>query len=313
MNKTLRPPTVTAPPQNAQDDSPAQTTFDGGLDAVVALWQRRRRALVYAEGEALAPLDVDLATLAATKIAVEPSPAGVKLTGYAAKRVEIAGTLQGRSELALLNGLVIANLRKRRWPAHAPALFQRIWVEQGKALLAELDSRWLISSAITFSDHGVNEPQRRTGQALAVLFSLMKLYEYERLYAGQRPEVAFGSTKRALAPLPMGMEPFSLTAGGLDVNLIAPIWEQARRDKVMAPLARQLLQRLDGDKGNLFRRLKLMRQERLALLDRKQERREKRAAKGLTRQDAGLPETGLSETSLPETRLLETGLPGKTD
>lgn len=285
MNKTLRSPGVNAAPHSPKDNAGApeqQTTFDGGLNAVVALWQRRRRAMTYAESEMLAPLDVDLAALAATKIAVEPPPAGVKLTGYAAKRVEIAGTLRGKSELALLNGLVIANLRKRRWPAHAPALFHRIWVEQGATLLAELDTRWLISSAITFSDHGVNERQRRTGQALAVLFSLMKLYEFERLYAGQLPDTAFGPANRIVAPLPMGMESFSLTTGGLEVNLIAPIWEEARRDKVMAPLARLLLQKLDGDGGNLFRRLKLMRQERVALLERKQERREKRAAKGLS-------------------------------
>lgn len=279
MNKTFHPSAAPVSPQQAQGDSPGETTFDGGLNAVVSLWQRRRRAMIYAADEALAPLDVDLAALAVTGMVVEPLPPGTRLTGYAAKRAEVAGTLAGKSELALLNGLLIANLRKRRWPTHAPALFQRIWVEQGAALLAELDTRWLISSAITFSDHGVNERQRRTGQALAVLFSLMKLYEYERLYAGQYPDVAFASTKRVVAPLPMGMEPFSLTSGGLDVNLIAPIWEEARRDTVIAPLARHLLQVLDGDSGNLFRRLKLMRQERLVLLERKQERREKRAAK----------------------------------
>ncbi len=278
MNKTLRRTATLPAPESPAGDTPAQTTFDGGLDAVVSLWQRRRRAMVYAGDEALAPLDADLAALAATRLVVEPLPPGAKLTGYAAKRIEIAGTLAGKSELALLNGLLIANLRKRRWPAHGPALFQRIWVEQGAALLAELDTRWLISSAITFSDHGVNERQRRTGQALAVLFSLMKLYEYERLYAGQYPDVAFASTKRVVAPLPMGMEPFSLTTGGLDVNLIAPIWEEARRDTVIAPLARHLLQVLDGDGGTLFRRLKLMRQERMVLLQRKQRRQEKRAA-----------------------------------
>lgn len=284
MNKTLRSTGAAVAPPDPADiagEPEPQTTFDGGLNAVVALWQRRRRAMAYAEDEALAALDVDLVALAATTIAVEPPPAGARLAGYAAKRAEIAGTLQGKSELALLNGLVIANLRKRRWPAHAPALFQRIWVEQGATLLAELDTRWLISSAITFSDHGVNERQRRTGQALALLFSLMKLYEFERLYAGQRPDAAFGTANRVAAALPMGMEPFSLTTGGLEVNLIAPIWEEARRDKVMAPLARALLQKLDGDRGNLFRRLKLMRQARLTLLERKQERREKRAAKAL--------------------------------
>jgi len=269
MNRTIR---------STGAAEPATTTYDGGFDAMVTLWQRRRKAITYGPGEAMPPLETDLAALAATKIS-EPALVAhaTRPSGYAAKRADILPSLAGKSELALLNALLIANLRKRRWPAHAPALFQRIWAEQGAALLAELDPRWLISSAITFSDHGINEAQRRTGQALAVLFSLMKLYEYERLHTGTPPHHAFGNDKRIVVPLPMGMEPFSLITGGLDINLLAPIWEGARRDKVIAPLALHLLQALDTDPGTLFRRLKLMRQDRLALKERKRLRRAKAA------------------------------------
>ena len=40
---------------------------------------------------------------------------------------------------------------------------------------------------------------------------------------------------------------------GLDINLMAQIWNEARKDPVAGPLACHLLQRLNQDPGNLFR------------------------------------------------------------
>ncbi len=243
-------------------DAPDQT-YPGGFEQVVALWQRRRRPLDYARGEALPGLGVDLAALAVAVVA-EPAALPAKASGYATKRFELARIFVGKSELALLNALLISNLRKAKWPGHAPTLFRRLWAEQSGVLLAELDTRWLISSIITFSDHGMTEAERRTGQAFSLLFSLMKLYEYERLFSGLPPEKAFSAAKRRVAALPMRMEPFSIAHGGLDVNLLAPIWEEATRAPLIAPLARHLLQALDRDPGTLFRRIKKMKAERLA-------------------------------------------------
>ncbi len=158
-----------------------------------------------------------------------------------------------------MNALCIAHLRKRSFPPEAPRLFRRIWSEQGALLCDSLDTRWLISSIVTFADHGETEAQRRIGTALNVLFSLMKLYEAERLYSGHAPDAPFTLGKRAKAALPMGMAGFSLTAGGLDVNLLAPIWDEARRTPVAGPLACRLLERLNTDGGTVFRRLSHLR------------------------------------------------------
>jgi hypothetical protein len=58
------------------------------------------------------------------------------------------------------------------------------------------------------------------------------------------------------------MPHFNLGTGGLDINLLAPIWAEARTVPVVGPLAGHLLQRLNTDPGNLFRRIGLMRAAR---------------------------------------------------
>lgn len=248
-------------------------TYPGGFGAAVAQWERRRKPLSYARGESLPPFGVNLRALA---LAVVLPPAGELppgASGYQAKRQELALHFAGKSELALLNGLLIANLRKSRWPRQAPALFHRLWEEMAQELLAELSTRWLISSLITFSDHGKTEAQRRSGQAFSVLFSLMKLYEFERLYSGMAPSQPCGLDKRLVVPLPLQMEPFSIATGGLDVNLLVPMLLESQRDPVIAPLARRLMLDLNADPGTLFRRLGAMKTERLAVKARKSARR----------------------------------------
>ncbi|AMY69460.1 hypothetical protein [Frigidibacter mobilis] len=235
-----------------------QQTYPGGSEALIALWQQRRGALGMAAGETL-PLEADLAALARQPLPTELPPLPQKGSAYAKKRRQLLAELAGQSELALLNALCIAHLRRRRFPPEAPLLFHRIWEEQGDSLRGTLSTRWLISSIITFADHGRTEPQRRLGTSMNVLFSLMKLYEYERLHSRFEPDRAFGLAPRAKGPLPMGMPGFSLMSGELDVNLLAPIWAEALEVPVAGPLACQLLERLNGDSGTLFRRLATMR------------------------------------------------------
>ncbi len=238
---------------------PPRLTYPTGLDDLIPQWQKRRGRLGFATGEALAPLDTDLAALAARQLPAEVPALPLPASGHAIKRHALMTELAGHSELALLNGLLIAHLRKRRQPAHAAALFQRLWAEQGDALRAELSTRWLISSVITFADHGVKESQRRLGQSLNILFSLMKLYEFERLFSGVPPDTAFAPRRGKRPPLPLDMPEFSLATGGLDVNLLAPLWAEALHEPVVGPLACHLLNRLNADSGTLFRRIALMR------------------------------------------------------
>jgi hypothetical protein len=158
--------------------------------------------------------------------------------------------------------------------------------------MPELPGRWLISSVITFGDHGETEAQRRVGLSINVLFSLMKLYEFERLHSGTDPATPFPLRRIRHRHLPLDMPHFNLGDGGLDINLLAQIWGEAERVPVVGPLACHLLQRLNADSGNLFRRIGMM-----------------RAGKHLARMDRGLspmpqpdlPEPGDATPGRPET------------
>lgn len=234
-------------------------TYPGAPETLIALWDKRRGRLGFADGEALPAPDADLAALARTvAAAAEPLPKGA--SGHATKAHALRLELQGYSELAVLHAVLVSHLRKRRQPRVAAPLFLRIWAEHGPQLITELPPRWLISAAITFGDHGTTPAQRLLGHELNVLFSLMKLYEFERLHSGQTPDAPF-RRKRVGAPLPMGMEPFALATGGLDINLLAPIWARAVKVPVLGPLACHLLERLNAEPGGVFRRIGVMRAE----------------------------------------------------
>ncbi|MFZ1470977.1 MAG: hypothetical protein WAT09_18660 [Paracoccaceae bacterium] len=237
-----------------------EPTYPHAPDSLIDTWNIRRRPLSFAAGEALPPLDVDLKALLALRVPPEglpPRPA----SGHATKLHEIRAELAGASELAALNALLISHLRKKRYPRHTPRLFRRLWQEEPDALLAELPPRWLISSVITFGDHGWNEGQRRVGLAMNILFSLMKLYEFERLYSGLPPDRAHPIRRTPATALPLDMPPFSLLSGGLDINLLAQIWDMARAEPIAGRIACHLLTMLNDDPRTLFRRIGLMRDD----------------------------------------------------
>lgn len=246
---------MTEPPRAPGTAAP---TYPGAPDSLVGLWNQRRRALPLAEGEALPPLDADLKALIAARV-----PPGETLTrpasAHAIKRHELRVELAGFSELAALNALLIAHLRKNRFPRHAPRLYRRLWQEEADHLLAELPPRWLISSVITFSDHGWNEGQRRVGLAMSVFFGLLKLTEAERAFSGQPADRALPLRRQPRNGLPLDMPGFSLATGGLDVNLLAQLWEIARADPLAGRIALALLDRLNADPRGIFRRLAALR------------------------------------------------------
>lgn len=237
-------------------------TYPNAPDTLIARWQERRAPLDFGPGEALPALDADLVALAERPVADPGADRPRRASGYAVKHHALARELAGQPELVLVHAQLISCLRKRGWPDHAPALFLRLWTEQPDWLIAHLPDRWKVSAAITFADHGASEAQRRLGQSLNLLFSLMKLYEAERLYSGRAPDQPFGLGRKADAPLPLGMPGFSLGSGGLDYNLLAPIWAEAQVVPVLGPLACHLLERLNDDPGTLFRRLQAMRVRR---------------------------------------------------
>jgi hypothetical protein len=235
------------------------STYPDAPGSLIAHWQHRRAPIGGAE--ALAGLDADLAALTGTLVADRPLPHGA--SRHAVKEHELRAGMIGQPALVLLHGIVIAHLRKRQFHAHAHALFHRIWTEQGAFLLGVLDTRWLISAIITFGDHGQTASAQMLGREMGMLFSVMKLYEFERLHSGKAPNDAFG-LQRANADLPLGMTPFSLASGGLDINLLAPLWQRALDEPVIGPLACTLLDRLNTDPGGLFRRITAMRRKKHA-------------------------------------------------
>jgi hypothetical protein len=248
---------TTAPP-DLPPDEPIET-YPDAPDSLVAIWKQRRRRLKLAARDWFPPADLDLAPLLATRIPETIPPLDGPQTLHAKKLHLMRVELKGKPELAAVNAILIAHLRKQRYPAHTPALFRRIWAEAGAQLMPELPGRWLISSAITFGDHGETEAQRRIGLSLNVLFSLMKLYEFERLHSGLDGSEPFAQQNVRGRRLPLGMPHFNLGSGGLDINLLAQIWNEAHKEPVVGPLACHLLQKLNEDPGNLFRRIGVMR------------------------------------------------------
>ncbi len=231
--------------------------------SLIAQWQGRRTRMGFGPGEELPDLDIDMGALALAKVPASLPPLAPHAGHHARKVREIAPEFAGQPTLYLLHGVTIAHLRKRRWPKHAPALFRKMWEEQPECLL-RLPARWLISAAITFGEHGKTEGERTLGREFNILFSVMKLYEFERLLSGTAPEDPFPSGRRHPGPLPLGMEPFSLTSGGLDINLLAPLWLRAVDEPVLGPLALTLMDRLNLDHGTIFGRLQKMRARKAA-------------------------------------------------
>jgi hypothetical protein len=246
--------------------APPALTYPDAPDRVIDRWNGRRGPVEYGRGEALPPLDIDLQSLAQRIVPEGEVQSDGRISHYKRKLWQLRRDLEGKSELAVLNADLIVHLRRARFPDHAPALFRRVWAEQGHVLLQELSPRWLISSVITFGDFGETEAQRRIGLSLNVLFSLIKLYEFERLSSGLGPDELFRQKRKKGSRLPLGMLDFGIDGGGLDYNLLAPIWKAALEDQVVGPLACLLLDRLNADPSNLFRRLQRMREGRRAYL-----------------------------------------------
>jgi len=246
-------------------DNPA---YPSGFNGILDQMNARRAPLGFASGEALPPLDCDL-TAMARKIVPKPGPKPAKASDHARKSWEIARELSGQNALLHLNALLIAHLRKQSQPVHTAKLFLRLWSEQSDLLLREMDLRWKVSSLATFGDHGETIAQRSAGLGLATLFGTMKLYESERLFSGREPERPFTLDGRASAALPLDMNAFSLVDGGLDVNMLGRLWEEADQDAVIRPLAHDMLRRLIDDPRTVFRRLHRLRARKLRRMEQK--------------------------------------------
>ena len=249
-----------------------ELTYPGGAEELLTRWNKRRAAFLF-QGESLPPPDADLAALKKMTVAPAAAETDARRKTWALKRAQIAPEFIGKSELAFLNAQLIANLRRESFPDHAPALFRRLWHEEADHLLDSLDLRWCVSSAQTFAEHGTPGPERELGQALRMLFGLMKLYEFERLFTGAAPSTPHRFGKRSPAPMPLEMDAYSLNHGGLDVALLAPLFPLADAAPNLGPLARHLLNALNADDGTIFRRISRMKERRASAQKKKEKSR----------------------------------------
>lgn len=269
---TTPDPLAEPPSDPAPEPDELIETYPDAPDSLIGVWSQRRRRLKLAARDWFPAADLDLAPLLAARIPDTIPPLEGPQTLHAKKLHQMRVELAGQPELAAVNAILIAHLRKQRFPAHTPALFRRIWAEAGPQLMPDLPGRWLISSAITFGDHGETEAQRRVGLSINVLFSLMKLYEFERLHSGFDAATPFPLRRIRARRLPLEMPHFNLGDGGLDINLLAQIWNEARKAPVVGPLACHLLQRLNQDPRGLFRRVGMMRAgKHMSRIDRSQD------------------------------------------
>jgi len=246
-----------------QEQGPKRLTYPGGFDAVLAQMEGRRAPMTFAHGEGFPPPGTDLSHLKDETIGKPSRSLRTSTSTFAAKSRELHREFEGRPALCLLNATLIACLRRRAQPPGTAELFAQLWAEHADFLIAHLDARWLVSSITTFGDHGLTQAQRVTGTAMNVLFNTMKLHETERLFSGTAPDTPFEGPKAA-GPLALQMDAYAIVGGGLDVNMLGRIWLDAAEDPVIAPLAHHLLEALNADGRNVFKRLRLMREAREA-------------------------------------------------
>lgn len=237
---------------------PPDRTYPAGYARMMARLERFEGQ--YADLHGVLPrADHDLEAAERRLVAAPEAPSVAKPKDLRDKRQALAAEFAGRPELLLDHALLIAVLRRAPVPDHVPALFGRIWREGGRTLARELSTRWLVSAATTFADHGETEAQRSAGLALLTLFGLMKLYESERLYSGTPPDVPFPFGSYPDARPPLGLGRYSVGGGDLDLNLLGRIWREGEADEAVRPLAAALLHRLNDAPDTVFRRFILMR------------------------------------------------------
>lgn len=230
--------------------------YKGGFFTLLRHYERRQRPFTNV-GLVLPPLDVDLDGLSQD---VVPPPVNAKEdaphTSAEAKWYQLQAEFEGRSGLLLVHAMIVAILRRSDPPPEAIELFHRMWVQKGSELAQELSTRWLISTATTFADHGQNGDQRSLGMGLAMLFDLIKLHDSERRITGQPGHKPFDMTKEATrAAMPLGIPPYSLRKGDLDKVMLARLWQLAERDPTIRPLGMRMLWMVMTDRRTVFARV----------------------------------------------------------
>ncbi|MEL6793689.1 MAG: hypothetical protein AAFP78_09560, partial [Pseudomonadota bacterium] len=232
-----RPPATFLPPSVLESDP---------LMPVLAQRAVNRLPRQTQTDDLLPPTDFDIETAFETRIAaIPPSGEAAPRRAFADHAVNLRARLAGHREIEFLNALSISYLRRRTARVdHAKEIFFRIWDEKGDALVADLSTRWLISTLMTFADHGRSEDERICG-ALGYLYgAMLAASETERCYwpDGAAPEIELTTPDTERFGL-NGSFPFELGGNDHLTNLNAFVYSYALRPTTPGPLLERLMMR----------------------------------------------------------------------
>ncbi|WP_284376737.1 hypothetical protein [Amylibacter marinus] len=164
-------------------------------------------------------------------------------------------------EILFLNALCIGNLRRKDPDPEMRALFFDIWTKQRRYMLKNIDTRWLLSALITFEFVSDNPRQQQAATTSFAFFSMMRLYESERMVHGASPTKQLRRNFR-VQKVTMGFNSNSMLRGDADENLIKLMIRLADSDPVTGPMIGELLARMHCDQGNIFARIRNARAKR---------------------------------------------------
>ena len=93
--------------------------------------------------------------------------------------VALRKEFSGQSELCLTHAKIIVLIRREFKTKNNFQIFNKLWEQESKFLLKNLNLRWLIAAADTFIDHSSNDVTRSLSLACVCLFNSVKLQESE--------------------------------------------------------------------------------------------------------------------------------------
>lgn len=231
--------------------------YPGGFDRLLGQAYLRQRPFDDPL-DALPPAEVDLDALAETTIGDTHFYSGDMQRYDALRKYQsILGEFRGQSELFAVHAMSIAMLRRSDPPDLAKEMFHRIWREKGRFMARNLSVRWMISAAATFADHGETAAQCTGGMGLYMLFDMIKLHDSERRLSTRRNSRAFENNKDRpfRDSLAFDMDPYSLTHGDLDRNMLARLWGLCEEDETLRPLGLRMLEMVMTDNRSIFARV----------------------------------------------------------
>jgi hypothetical protein len=94
--------------------------------------------------------------------------------------VDLKREFTNQPELCYTHAKLIVLIRREFEPEKHFQLFEQLWGQEKKFLLANLNTRWLLSATDTFADHSKNDAVRALSLACACLINTIKIQETER-------------------------------------------------------------------------------------------------------------------------------------